>query len=60
MSAVDASLTPEQAARIARCKALSDAERENVLFLLAITAAPQLDSAIWAVARPSQMAGGTA
>ena len=45
----DADLTPEQQERVARIQALSGSQRDNVLFLLAAAAGPQVDWALGAV-----------
>ncbi|MDQ2874827.1 MAG: hypothetical protein M3Y33_08555 [Actinomycetota bacterium] len=45
----DATLTPEQQARIERLAALSDAERSNVLFLLSVSDGARADWALSAV-----------
>ena len=46
-------LTAEQEARVARIKALTDAERENVLFLLAASDGPRVDVMLSAVSAPA-------
>lgn len=49
----DVTLTPDQDARAARIRALTDAQRENVLFLLSVSDPARVDWALKSVEPPS-------